>query len=436
LLAAARRLVVVLVFLGVLLMSGPPVQAEDIGAPSVEMYPAIQSGSFVEGNTFEVPIVINTRGQEISIVQLELLFDPTKLAVVSPSGGVSIMGIWSKAPTYNNAEGVLVMGGIVTGGITTEAGLITTVTFKAIASGPASVQIGPASEVVLNDGQGTEAKVQTIRGSYTLLPQPSGAVNVYSATHPLQDRWYNNPSPVIAWDKEPEVTQFATVLDNKPNTIPDEAHTTDQTQEFFSNLSDGVWYFHIKAAKGMVWGATAHFPVRIDTISPSDFSPQVTYLGQGSRVQAQVAFSTTDSHSGLARYEVGVLEPTAGPNDVPVFIEARSPYQLLLSDRDVRQVTIRAVDQAGNVRDVTVRVSPPASLVAYLQANLTFVLLFAFGGILVLIFFHYLIGHHILAKLRLLYRVMRRVNQDEYTAETKTLESVERLASAVKPDQD
>lgn len=167
------------------------VYASDVTAQeAVEVFPGVQSGSFVEGSTFEVPILLNTRGLDINTVTLTINFDPNKLSIVAPSDGKSIVGLWFEPPSYDNVRGTENLGGIITNGINTNAGLITTITFKARTSGEAIVSIGANSRVLLNDGLGTDATVKTIRGVYTLLPSPPGAVSVYSETHPLQDKWY------------------------------------------------------------------------------------------------------------------------------------------------------------------------------------------------------------------------------------------------------
>lgn len=387
----------------------PPIAyASDITAQeAVEIFPAVQSGSFVEGSTFEVPILLNTRGLDINTVTLTINFDPNKLSIVAPSGGKSIVGLWFEPPSYDNVRGTENLGGIITNGINTNAGLITTITFKARTSGEAIVSIGANSRVLLNDGLGTDATVRTIRGVYTLLPSPPGAVSVYSETHPLQDKWYNNDSPILTWDKDPDVTRFAISIDDKPHTIPDDSETTTDTQKAFEHLTDGIWYFHIKAEKKGVWGSTANFKIQIDTIAPADFKPNVNYLTAGNNRQAHVSFLTTDSLSGIDYYEVGTQDLSEGHQGSPVFIQAVSPYQIQLGERKRQRVIVRVFDQAGNARDAEVMVREPLSIITLLKTNISALLAVLLFGLLTVALFHYIYGHRIVARLKAAYRVLK-----------------------------
>lgn len=385
-----------------------PVHASDVAASeTVEIFPGVQSGSFVEGSTFEVPILLNTRGLDINTITLTVHFDPAKLSIVAPSGGKSIVGLWFEPPTYDNVLGTENLGGIITNGIKTNAGLITTITFKARTSGEAIVSIGANSRVLLNDGLGTDASIKSVRGVYTLLPSPPGAVSVYSDTHPLQDKWYNNDSPILTWDKDPDVTRFAFSIDDKPHTIPDDATTTVETQRAFEHLTDGIWYFHIKAEKKGVWGSTAHFKIQIDTIAPADFKPNVNYLTAGTNRQAHVSFLTTDSLSGIDYYEVGTQDLSEDHQGSPVFIQAVSPYQIQLGDRKRQRVTVRVFDQAGNARDAEVMVRQPLSIVAFLKTNISVLLALLLFGLVTVALFHYVYGHRIVARLKAAYRVLK-----------------------------
>ncbi len=407
-----HRLVFGLILLITLL--GAPVSAPLLaidpasdGLTTVELFPGVQSGSFVEGSTFEVPFLINTRGADINTITLDIKYDPNKLSVVDPSGGKSIVGLWFDPPSYDNSTGLESLGGIVTNGITTNAGLITTITFKVQGTGETVVQINSSSRVLLNDGLGTDANVSTIRGVYTLLPSPPGAVTVYSQTHPLQDRWYNNPSPVLTWDQDPSVTRFAYILDKKPHTIPGDNDSNTNTQQGYTNLNDGTWYFHIKAEKQGVWGSTADFRLQIDTTPPADFKPTVSYLTAGNSRQAHVSFLTTDSASGIDYYEVGTDDLGNSNNGVAVFTQVASPYQILLGTSKRQQVTVRALDRAGNVLDKSVMVTTPWSLTTFFKTHTNAFLGVLLGCIFFLAIFHYIIGHHLVARVKLAIRVFR-----------------------------
>ncbi len=74
----------------------------------------------------------------------------------------------------------LAASGVIPNGITTESGLITTMTFRAVATGHAIISISDASRVLANDGQGTAVQLALDRGNYTILPQAPAGPSVFS----------------------------------------------------------------------------------------------------------------------------------------------------------------------------------------------------------------------------------------------------------------
>ena len=266
-------------------------------------------------------------------------------------------------------------------------------TFRVVASGETTVSISDASRVLANDGEGTAVKLQFNSGSYTILPQSPEGPSVFSETHPFQDTWYNNNSPVLAWNRDPGVTAFSFMLDDKPFTVPD--NTTDATDTVISypNLSDGIWYFHIKAEKAGIWGGTTNFVIRIDTTPPADFTPTVQMVTSSGSTQSLISFFTTDALSGLDHYEVSVIDPKAS-GGASAFVEAQSPYQLSLKSFQNVQVTVRAFDKAGNVKDETINVASPLTVITFIEQNWLIILLLLF------LLFHYFFGHKIISRVK------------------------------------
>jgi hypothetical protein len=338
------------------------------------------------GSTFDVSIFLDTRGNSINAVELNLKFSPEKLSIVKPSGGKSFFSIWLAPPTYSNIEGTANFIGGITNGITTENGLVTTITFKAKAPGQAIVEVLSSSKILANDALGANIISEFGRGVYTLNPKPAEGVKVFSQTHPSGDRWYNNNNPILTWEKEPGVTDFSFELDDKPQTIPDNVADTQNTIMSYENVGDGVRYFHIKALKEGIWGSTTHFPLYIDATPPLPFKPEIEVLTAAVIDRALVSFFTTDLLSGISHYEVGVIDKTKSPLESPSFIETESPYQLPTFISGTLVVIVRAVDRAGNVRD--------GSADIYLPFSLKTIFIITLAAILFLIIIYYLFRHY------------------------------------------
>ncbi len=189
----------------------------------------------------------------------------------------------------------------------------------------------------------------------------------------------------------------------------------------YPNLTDGIWYFHIKALKQGIWGGTTNFVIRIDTGSPADFTPQSQIITSAGSNQALISFFTTDALSGLDHYEVGVVDTTKSPADSPVFTQTESPYQLPLKPFENVRVTVRAFDKAGNVKDESITVNSPLTWLAFLEQNWLIILL------LLLLLFHYFFGHKIFRRVKRILRAAKEEGADEPVIEKKAQKIAEKI---------
>lgn len=74
-----------------------------ITKPEIFFSPKV--GSFTEGSTFDIPILLNTRGRNINGVEVRLSYDKDKISIIKPSSGQSIIGVWVEPPKYDNSRG-------------------------------------------------------------------------------------------------------------------------------------------------------------------------------------------------------------------------------------------------------------------------------------------------------------------------------------------
>lgn len=389
--------------------------------PTLGIFFSPRSGSFVEGSTFDIPILVNTKGVSVNGIEVRVIFDKNKLEIVKPSSGNSIIGVWVEPPGYDNSKGNASYVGVIPNGIVTNSGLVGTITFRAKSVGHASVSLSSNSKILLNDGLGTEAQVEAGRGEYDVIPKAPEGVKIYSDTHPFQDEWYKNNSPVISWERDPGVTGFSVVSDNSPSTVPENKINTQATSQSFEDLAGGLWYYHIKAFKNGVWGSPGQFIVRIDTSPPASFTPGVNYLLGAVTLseRALVSFFTTDNLSGVDHYEVGVIDKGQPTTVSPVFVEAESPFQVPITKSSNLHVIVRAVDKAGNIRDSAIDLVLPSFIYKFLEDNLVYVLLFIIIAGFMGLILHYLFGHHIVRHLR---RAMQIVKKEELEEETKQIQ--------------
>lgn len=372
------------------------------------------SGTFTEGSSFDISILVNTNNTSINTIDVTVKFDPKKLSVIRPTGNKSIIGAWVAPPTYDNARGEIHLSGLIPNGITASAGLIGTITFKAIGSGDAIVSIDKNIQILKNDGLGTTSSVESERGVYSIVPKTPQGIEVYSPSHPLQSTWYNNNNPSFSWNTYPDTIGYSYILDDKPYTNPNTEVVATGTSAVFRQIADGEHYFHISMLRNGLWSQASHFRVRIDTTPPIEFKPKVNYLLAAVSSRSLVTFATRDSLSGIDHYEVGVIDKADDATKSPVFTEAASPYQVPFSSVKNALVFVRAFDSAGNVRESSVEVSEPL-LFQKLFADYSTVILLVLLIVSILVFtFHFLVGHHIVRHLRNIWTYIKKAEEDEH----------------------
>jgi hypothetical protein len=343
------------------------------------LYLSPSSGTIPIDNTFTVTFYVNTNGNFINAVETKILFPADKLQVVSPSTGQSCLEIWLKQPIYSNSEGwIKLSGGIPAPGVSTNACALLTVTFRAKEIGRANIRFDAAnSKVLLADGKGTDVLGETKGGIFDLVLPPPAGPEIISSTHPDSTKWYNNNNVNFQWavDDEKGTEGYSYILDNNPLTIPDDIVDGKENYVNYSNVADGVWYFHLKAKRSGFWGGVSHYAVKIDTSPPAQFPIKISPSARTSQKTIIVEFLTTDGVSGIDYYEIKniplnldkiVKAEIQSPQFF--FIEAQSPYVLELERGDY-DIYVRAYDKAGNFIETKQRVRIVAPLFQFVAGE-------------------------------------------------------------------
>jgi len=139
-------------------------------------------GNYYQGDTFIVESRIDTEDECINVVEANLSFSQDVLEVVDFSRGNSILTFWLKSPTIEQKSGLVsFIGGIPGGycgillGDLGENNLLGKIIFKVkeVSGGLTSAKLEflDSSQVLLNDGFGTPAKLTAKGAAFTILPE-------------------------------------------------------------------------------------------------------------------------------------------------------------------------------------------------------------------------------------------------------------------------
>jgi hypothetical protein len=343
-----KKLIVILFILTVMILFP---NSERLKSASLYLSPP--QGNFSVGDTFDLSIFVDTESEDINAIDIGLGFDPQKIQITEPSNRKSFIEVWVAQPVYSNLAGTMrFIGGVPSPGINTSEGLISTVTFRVINPGETSISFLESSKVLRNDSQGTNILSSSKPGFYNFTFPAPESPKISSPTHPNQNKWYKDNNPTFSWEKEEGVNGFSYSFDQDPLGTPDNVFEGDHTSVSYSEIKDGVWYFHIKAQKEEVWGGTSSYVVWIDTAAPASFSLEAEPSFKTTEKDISLSFKSTDALSGVDYYQVryfNVEEKT----QKGLFTEAKSPYKLSFLDVGRYSVEVRAYDSAGNWREET-----------------------------------------------------------------------------------
>ena len=135
------------------------------------LYSEPEEGQYYLEDVFVAEIKINTEGEEINAIKVDLAFSQDVLEIKDFSQGNSILALWPEGPSFSNQTGKIHFIGGIPGGYSGEDGLLGKIVFGAKKGGKALVQIEDSSQVLLNDGLGTLAELTSKGGFFTIFPE-------------------------------------------------------------------------------------------------------------------------------------------------------------------------------------------------------------------------------------------------------------------------
>lgn len=352
-------------------------------AAGAALYLSPSSGSFGIGKTFSVSVYVSSVEQAMNAVSGAIAYPQDKLEAVSIAKSGSIISLWVVEPSMQNNIGRVNFEGIVLNpGFIGSDGKVLTVTFKAKTAGTARLSFS-VSSVLANDGLGTNILSSIGSAQFTLggevtpeavAPKAEAAsvsstapqaLVITSSTHPDQNSWYQNSNPDFSWTLASDITAVNFLADQKPTTNPGTISDGLLTKTGYTEVDDGVWYFHLRLKNKIGWGSVAHFRFQIDTGKPD--SLEVAELERTDLTDPHVKFTiqAIDSLSGLDRFEIK-LDDLAVQEWQPT---ADNVYETPALTYGQHQMEVKAMDKAGNylvksVPFITKALMPP-TLVEY-----------------------------------------------------------------------
>ncbi len=311
------------------------------------LYATPESQSVEVNRTAVVDVRLNSEKVVVNAVQARVTFNPDAVDILEVSKAGSFLKLWTEEPHVDAATGVITFSGGIPNGSYVINGRLITIVLRPKLVGASTIGIDAGtSGVYLNDGLGTKVGLTTKSARLDAQVLASTLV-ITSPSHPNEDTWYQSLTAQFSWNAT-EGAQYAYILNDDPNAIPDTRFGLRTGEATFSDVREGTHYFAItERLPNDTWGPVLRRRVRVDRSAPEDFTVQATHDVVPGKLA--VVFATTDTVSEVVRYRV--------QEGAEVVENATSPY--VLRDQQFRSdIRVSAFDAAGNERVVTLSAQP------------------------------------------------------------------------------
>ena len=174
---------------------------------AAKLYLKLNQDEYGVGDTFLAEIRLDTEGEYINAVEVNLEFPQDLLEVKDFSTGNSILTLWIKEPVFSNRDGTVSFSGGTPGGYQGIKDALGRIAFKVKKTGNARINFGE-SQVLLNDGFGTPAFLTSQGVVLRLLDFESGET---------EDEWIDlvEQDHIIPESFKVELSQESSVFEKK-----------------------------------------------------------------------------------------------------------------------------------------------------------------------------------------------------------------------------
>lgn len=179
--------------------------ASAAGGSVLSLSPA--TGAYGVGQTLSITIMLNTNGESINAIEVDLSFPADKLQVTSldyTTGGVLMFAL---DDSYDNATGhIRLAGGLPSPGFTGATGHVATITFHTKAAGTANVTFD-ATSAVLRNSDSANVLAGTQPGQFTIADGAAASPGILIS-----------PAALLCAEGGPSVT-YAVQLASQPASV-------------------------------------------------------------------------------------------------------------------------------------------------------------------------------------------------------------------------
>lgn len=303
------------------------------------LYFSPETREVFEQDTLVVEMRVDTEGESINAVDLEVFFPQNVLEVLEVNSGGSIFTLYPRQPDYSNALGdVSVQAGAPKGFM--GEGLIARIFFRAESEGEATLRFSRDSKVYLNDGLGTPAEAERREAEFLVSARDGSFLLIQSPEYPDENAWYRESFVQMRWPAK-EGASYSYAVTTNAAEAPDEIPEKSVGEAAFMLEEDGIYYFHLRECVEGVCGAVRTRRAMKDGTAPESFPLLLGQEADAYGGKRFVSFIAADAASGIDYF----LVRENGGN----WAKAENLH-VLADDAFEGVLEVKAVDKAGNER--------------------------------------------------------------------------------------
>ena len=351
-------------------------------ADAASLYLTSSNSKVTVGSLVTVNLLVNTQGKTINNAEATLQFSNDLIDVISVKG--SLFSLWVESPSFSNSSGrISFNGGIPDPGYNGGGAKVLTIVAKAKKAGTASFLFGDAA-VRENDGLGTDILTGQSPTSFSIIsstpstpnvsnieevknkaqvntntpvtPNPSASeidipIVISSPTYSNSDAWYSSGNGLVKWNLPSKATAVQTLLDNNQYSTPTIKYSPVILSKNIGELSDGVWYFHVRYLLNNSWSKTSHLKIQIDKTVPINFS--ITPEKSGNCING-LRLAASDNASGIDYYNVSIDNQ---PDIKVLASDAQNIIPWSQPKPGIHHILATVYDKAGNKSELSTEIN-------------------------------------------------------------------------------
>lgn len=314
-----------------------------------------ESDVIIQSSEKTVAIKVFTGGEAINAVSAVINYDPKVVEILDivTTNSFCDPSFFLEKEINKEKGKVRIVCGIPNPGFSDAIGTVAELLIQPLGSEAISLEFAEETQVLANDGLGTNVLRMVTNGYYQIVRQKfatadiQNPIPIFSANHPNSNRWYKNKNIKLSWPELSGGTYFYT-LNRNPNPSAEDKILSTTNNYLDTVIDEGIYYFHLQAKDSSgKSGQVSVFKIMVDStppLPPKILASSVT-IKKGDTVRLD--FTSEDTLSGLqSGFYVKINEG--------IFLPIKPPFYIPFLESGEYPIVIRVFDKANNFSDSSI----------------------------------------------------------------------------------